>query len=222
MLNASARADASPIVLNAYTDDYGQFFVDGNLIGSYDNPATAGNIIATVDLEPGWHDVAFTYRNRAGTNRLGLSWKLPGDAEFLIIPESNLRSLDSTGALVSGLRGDYYNLGGPYQFTRFGEGPILHGANSFSEEIYEGSIGLWAGLYGPSDLFEEELVGEFYVPPPPAVPEPTSLGLLVLGGAELLRRRWSARGGAEGRREIKPVAAQVGRAGSESRRTARP
>lgn len=109
-------------MLNAYTDDYGEFFVDGALIGSYNNPSAAGNIIASLHLSPGWHDLFFIYRNQAGTNRLGFSWQLPGDTTFNLIPETSLRSQDRAGALVPGLRSDYYDFAGAFQFTQYGEG----------------------------------------------------------------------------------------------------
>jgi hypothetical protein len=87
---------------------------------------------------------------------------------------------------VSGLRGDYYNgLGGAYQFTVYGEGPIDHGALSFTSEIYQGQAGLWAGAYGPSSNFEERLSGEIFV----GAPEPSSMLLALIGVVSLLVQR---------------------------------
>ncbi len=88
----------------------------------------------------------------------------------------------------------YYNsLGGSYLFTVYGEGPVDNGALSFVTEIYEGNVGLWAGVFGPSATFEERLNGQLYIS---GVPEP-SVCLLTLCGIGLLviarRSRLAAR-----------------------------
>lgn len=179
---------AGSVLFNIYVDDYGQFSIDGSLVGSYNNPAAAGNIITTLNLTPGWHDLSFDYKNQSGTNFLALQWQLPGDSTPSVVPLADLQSTNGVGSTVSGLRGDYYNLSGGYQFTVYGEGPIDNGALSFTSEIYEGVSGLWAGVYGPSALFEERLSGQIYIPAP--TPEPSGLALLAI--AAVLSAGWAA------------------------------
>ena len=83
------------------------------------------------------------------------------------------------------------NSAGASQFTAFGEWPIFHGATSFTTEIYEGAPGLWAGVYGPSDRFEERLSGQLFIlEATSAVPEPATIVLTapVLLSLALSRR----------------------------------
>lgn len=173
--NPAGQADSStatvtvapsviPVRLHVYADDYGTLSVDGNLLGSYNNPAAGGIIDATINLTRACHTISMIYRNQAGTNALSLSWLLPGDPDLSIVPVSALRSLNASGAQTNGLRGDYFTLGGAAQFTRYGEGPIEHGALSFTQENYQGVSGLWAGVYGPSSQFEERVSGQICIP----------------------------------------------------------
>lgn len=157
---ATGRTFATPEVrLHLYADDYGTLSIDGNLLGSDNNPLAGGIVDATIRLTPGCHTISLIYRNQAGTNGLSLSWLLPGDSDLSIVPVSALVSLDANGAQTNGLRGDYYSLGGALQFTKYGEGPIAHGAISFTQENYQGVSGLWAGVHGPAAQFEERLSG---------------------------------------------------------------
>jgi hypothetical protein len=180
----SMSALATPITLNFYVDDRATIVVDGTTVGSYNNPAAAGNIINTLDLSPGWHDLEVDYANQAGTNFLGLTREYAGDTVFTLFPDAELRSLDQNGQITQGLRGDYYtSLGGAFLFTRYGEGPLDHGALSFTNEIYQGVPGLWAGQFGPSAQFGEIVTGQFLVA---GVPEPGSLAFVGIGSLLLL------------------------------------
>jgi hypothetical protein len=187
---------ATTIALDFYVDDRASVSMDGVLLGSYNNPAAAGSIDANLNLAPGWHDISISYANQAGTNFLNFAQQYAGDSGFSTVPRSNLQSTDQTGLLISGLRADYYtSLGGAYLFTVYGEGPIRHGATSFSDELYQGVTGLWAGRVGPSSDFGEVLTGQFLVSGPelgPA-PEPSTAVLFGLAAALL----WA---GSRGRR----------------------
>jgi len=175
----SAFAGTIAVNFNFYVDDYATVKIDGNLVGSYDNPLAAGNIVFTDDLTPGLHTFAIDYANQEGTNFLALNWQLPGAPGLSIIPLADFSSLDQSGDTISGLRADYYSsLGGSYLFTVYGEGPIDNGANSFTAEIYEGEPGLWAGVFGPSSIFGEDLSGEILIPV--ATPEPSTALLIVV------------------------------------------
>jgi len=188
----SAVAGTIPVNFSFAIDDYGIVMVDGAVVASYDNPAAAGYPQATVNLTPGFHNISINYANQYGTNELVLDWELPGASSFSVIPLADFSSLDQHGNTIAGLRADYYSsLGGPYLFTVYGEGPINHEALSFTSEIYEGVPGLWAGVFGPSALFGENLSGEIYIPA--AVPEPSTFVPFALGasylGLALLRRK---------------------------------
>ena len=144
------------------------------------------------DLTPGWHDVDITYANRAGTNFLAMNHQYAWESGLTPVALSDLRSFDENTQLINGLRGDYYSsLGGSYLFTRFGEGPIVHGATSFVDEIYEGNPGLWAGVFGPSATFAEHLTGQVQI----GAPEPADVYLMIGGALLLLVRRRMARNG---------------------------
>jgi hypothetical protein len=175
----SAAAGTIPVDFAFTIDDYGVVSIDGSVVASYDNPAAAGYPTATVDLTPGYHTISIDYANQFGTNYLALYWQLPGAPTISIIPLGDFSSLDQNGNTVSGLRADYYSsLGGSYLFTIYGEGPIDNGALSFTSEIYEGQPGLWAGVFGPSALFAENLSGQIYIPG--GAPEPSTALLVVV------------------------------------------
>ncbi|MFZ1086217.1 MAG: hypothetical protein WAN35_14730 [Terracidiphilus sp.] len=172
-------AETTPVNFNFYVDDYGTVAIDGTQVGSYDNPASAGNIIFTDNLTPGWHTFAVDYANQTGTNFLALQWDSPGTSVLSPIPLTDFSSLDQNNDTVSGLRADYFSsLGGSYLFTVYGEGPIMNGALSYSSEIYENQPGLWAGTFGPSAIFGEDLSGEIYIPS--STPEPPTLILVIV------------------------------------------
>jgi hypothetical protein len=176
----SMAAHATNVFFNFYVDDFATVSIDGIQVGSYNNPAAAGNILFSDDLTPGLHTFSLDYKNQAGTNFLALQQQYPGDPGPSVIPLADFQSLDATSQVISGLRADYYSLAGVFQFTIYGEGPIDNGALSFSDEIYEGQPGLWAGVYGPSALFEERLSGDILIT---STPEP---GAMILGGVGLI------------------------------------
>lgn len=179
----AAAGVAETVHFDIYTDDYGLYYVDGNLVGSYNNPAAAGNITPTLNLAPGWHDVSFDYKNQFGTNFLAFRWQFAGDPGISNIPLADYRSLNVSNTYVTGLRADYYDTNGTFQSTVYGEGPIDHGALSFTSEIYDGNPGLWAGVYGPSALFEERLSGQIFIP---GTPEPSSFAFLFITACSVL------------------------------------
>jgi hypothetical protein len=180
----AANSLAATVNFNFYVDDYAVVTLDGATVGSYNNPAAAGNILFSTTNVSGWHSFTIDYKNQFGTNFLALRQQYPGDPGLSIIPIADLRSQNGSGQTVEGLRADYYTLGGVYQFTVFG-GPIDHGALSFTSEIYEGQPGLWAGVYGPSSLFEERLTGDLFIAPDAATaPEPSTVAFIL--GALLL------------------------------------
>jgi hypothetical protein len=184
---AAVNVFATSINFNFYVDDYATVSIDGNLVGSYDNSAAAGNIVFTDDLTPGWHTFDVDYANQSGTNFLALQQEYPGDSGYSIIPLDDFESLNASGDVIGGLRADYYDsLGGAYDFTVYGEGPIDNGALSFSSEIYESEPGLWAGVFGPSSIFEEKLSGEIDIV---AAPEPSSGLMIALPAIAFLLRR---------------------------------
>ena len=181
---------AGMVNFDFYVDDYAVVTVDGNPAGSYNNSAAAGNIDFALNLAPGWHSIAIDYANQAGTNFLNVRWQQPGDPALALIPLADMRSLDQNSQWIAGLRGDYYNsLGGSYLFTVYGEGPIRNGATSFTDELYEGNTGLWAGVFGPSALFEERLSGDILVGGVAGTPEPAGIVLAACGLALLAVRR---------------------------------
>jgi hypothetical protein len=195
MVFTAGGSRAESIILSAYVDDEAAISIDGTLDGSYDNAAAAGNIVADLNLSPGWHDIVISYANQAGTNFLSLSEQYPGETGFTLVPLTDFQSVGQSGDYISGLRADYFtSWGGTHLFTVYGEGPILNGATSFTSEIYEGVPGLWAGVFGPSADFGEVLSGQIHVA---GAPEPSSavlgcagVALLLIGG--LRRRGWAA------------------------------
>ena len=187
---AISPALAASVTLNEYTDDYGVLSIDGLVVGSYDG-YPAANIIAPLNLSDGWHTISIDYENRYGTNFLNLDEEYAGASGYSVVPLLDFQSTDQSGNTISGLRADYYSLDGTFQFTVYGEGPIANGALSFTQEMYEGQPGLWAGVFGPGSDFEERLSGEIYFGPDSSnspAPEPGSL-LLLAGTAIALPLR---------------------------------
>ena len=188
-----ACANAGPVTLSLNADDFGVLLIDGTLVGSYDGQQ-AGQFSATLDLAAGWHRIEIDYRNRWDSNGLELSWQYPGDGIAWVVPVDDLRSSDAAGGYVPGLRADYFDLSGNVLFTVYGEGPIQHGAQWFGDawaEMYQGQPNLWAGQFGTSAVFAEQLTGEINIGSGSArdmddAPEPGTLGCMALGGAALL------------------------------------
>jgi hypothetical protein len=192
LMAANTFGATIPVNFNFYVDDYATVSIDGSVVGSYDNPLAAGNIIFTSDLSPGWHSFAIDYANQEGTNFLALSQQYPGDPGYTVIPLDDFQSSNHSGQFISGLQADYYSSpGGSYLFTVYGEGPIDNGALSFTSEIYEGQPGLWAGAFGPSALFAETLSGQILIG---SVPEPSGLPLVVVGASLLAMSKVSLAG----------------------------
>jgi|ERR1017187_3379276 hypothetical protein len=195
VLLTSLCAYAGPLTLTVGADDYSTLYIDGILLGTIDT-YPGGSFSKAVDLTTGWHSIAIDYMNRWGSNGLGVYWQFPADSTASVIPLADFRSNDQAGNPVSGLKADYFSLDGTPPLTVYGEGPIQHGATWYGSTLgvaYEGQPGLWAGQFGPWDLFEEKLNGEIFIPAA-AVPEPGSFSLLgtllgALGGSFLLRRR---------------------------------
>ncbi|MBP1779408.1 MAG: hypothetical protein H6Q86_5419 [candidate division NC10 bacterium] len=177
-------------------DDYGSLSINGTLLATFDSGGAGTTAPVAVTLPAGWYDITIDYKNRWGTDWLGLYWD-PGPGVD-VVPEAYLRSQNSTGQWVSGLKADYYWLnpdksrGAPIQ-TIYGEGPLANGVNSY-EGYHNGRS--WP-VVGYTGIFEEYLTGQIYVgtsPPPTAVPEPATLvvwasGLTMLGGRAWRRRR---------------------------------
>jgi hypothetical protein len=183
----AVNAFATSVNFNFYVDDYATVSIDGSAVGSYNNPASAGNIVFTDDLAAGWHGFTIDYANQSGTDYLALQQQYFGDPGLSLIPLADFRSLDQNGEVISGLRADYFNsLGGAYRFTIYGEGPVNNGAVSFTQEKYQANPGLWAGVFGPSSIFEEKLSGEIFIA---GAPEPSSALLIVVPALAFVFRR---------------------------------
>lgn len=160
--SASRSAIAVEIDFFIGVDDYVEFYVDGELLGTYDD-FPAGEVRLTKDLTPGWHDVRIVYKNRYGSNFLWFARKYPHDSDYQAMPVDEMRSLDAAGSYVQGLRGEYdgVNVNGQnVRFTVYGEGPVYHGY----PDTYEGETGkLWAGEFDGWSKFTEVLTGQFFV-----------------------------------------------------------
>jgi hypothetical protein len=156
-------------------DDYASLDINGSRVATFDQGG-AGTAVGTVTLEDGWYDITIDYKNRWGTDWLGLYWDPGTVAPQGVLPEAYLRSQDAAGQWISGLRADYYYLDGTFIQTIYGEGPIAHGYNSY--EGY-GNGRVWP-IVGYSGLFEEVLTGQIYVGADP-VPEPATMLLLSSG-----------------------------------------
>ena len=175
-LLAATPVEAAQVTFMIDVDDYASLYIDGVHRVTYDSPPQ-GQAFATLDLVPGWHDIQLDYANRWGTGVLWLSLKYEGDPGFSVIPRSKLRSLDTDGNVIEGLRADYGS------FTIYGEGPIQH--DDYWQN-YQGAPGKWAGIYGPWSKINETLTGQVLI-----VPEPggwTVIGLGLLGWVTV--RRW--------------------------------
>ena len=178
---AAKHAAAAPTYYELSVDDFGSLVINGSQVASYD-AYPWGNATGSVDLAPGWYPISLSFKNRWGTSALRFSERSDPQEPWDFVPLSHLRSHDGTGALVEGLRADYYALDGALLGTVFGEGPIAHGWANY----YEGEAGKSGGaivdLYWRANwrTFEERLTGEIYVSGA-AVPEPAPLSLLFLG-----------------------------------------
>jgi len=175
------QATATPIQYDLSVDDYGSLIINGSLVASYD-AYPWGEVSGSIDLAPGWYTIDLTYKNRWGTSALRFYERADSQDPWEYVPLSHLRSYDASGALVEGLRADYYELGGQLLGSIYGEGPIAHGWS----DMYEGLTGqsggpivdtYWRANWLP---FEEHLTGEIYVSGA-SVPEPAPLALVGLG-----------------------------------------
>lgn len=165
-VGAPARAETVEYVISV--DDYGQLYIDGVLRASYDASPHGGARTGELDLTPGWHDIEIVYKNRWGSNALGLYKTTgPNPGDLALVPKERLRSINGAGETVPGLTADYYDLNGAYVTTVYGEGPIFHSWYNYSPPVlYQGVPGaLWAGIYDGWGLFEERLSGQILVGP---------------------------------------------------------
>jgi len=130
--------------------------IDGVTIGSYSGTNPVGAVInTTVNETTGWHNIAIDYDSISGTNYLALNLNGLGAP-----PLSAFGSYDAGGNTINGLQGNYF-IGGVLQFTKYGEGPLYDGAVG-STEYYDGTQGLWAGVYTTTSNFEEQMTGYMY------------------------------------------------------------
>lgn len=180
---------AAPTYYNLSVDDYAVLRIDGSQVASYD-AYPWGYADGSVDLAPGWHSIDLTYKNRWGTSALYFSERTDPRDPWEWVPLSHLRSFDATGALVEGLRADYYAPDGALLGTLYGEGPIAHGWSNNYEGDFGKSGGAIVDQYWLANwrAFEERLTGEVYISGT-AVPEPGSLALVGLACGMLAFRR---------------------------------
>ena len=178
---AAEQVAAASTYYHLSVDDFGSLAINGSQVASYD-AYPWGDASGSIDLSPGWYSINLTFKNRWGTSALRFSERSDPQDPWEFVPLSHLRSYDGTGAMVEGLRADYYALDGALLGTIFGEGPIAHGWPNY----YEGEAGKSGGAivdqYWRANwrTFEERLTGEIYVSGA-AVPEPAPLSLLCLG-----------------------------------------
>ena len=188
-ITLAPQASATSVNYWLSVDDYGSVYIDGNLVASYDSSPWA-YVFFTADLTPGWHDFQLIYKNRWGTDALYFSQQYPGQPNYSYVPRDYFRSFDQNATLVSGLRADYYNLGGTtIVATVYGEGPIANGwSHMYQNVYYPNDTYYWAGLYSDWSQFEEHLSGQIFVP----TPEPSSLLLVgtgILSALAVVRRK---------------------------------
>jgi hypothetical protein len=157
-----------PVQYDLGVDDYGDLWIDGVLEAHYDGGAAGGDTTDVLDLTPGWHDIEILIKNRWGSSSVVLQ-QATGPGQYTVVPREHLRSLDAQGQFVSGLKAEYFTLGGtmPYK-TVYGEGPIHHvsgGDTGYRLGMYQGVLGdgsgpPWVGLW---DTFEERVSGQILI-----------------------------------------------------------
>lgn len=177
------QAQATNVTFQLGCDDYAQLTIGGNVLGTVDN-FSGGGFQSVFNMVPGvWYDFSLVYKNRWGSNALGLTWDQPGistneygaslPSPWAVISKSSFRTSDGLGGYISGLHAEYYDLSGNLQTVVNGEGPISAGYSS-GGTCYQDAYGSWAG-HGGFDLFEERITGQI------SVPEPNSFVLVGLG-----------------------------------------
>jgi hypothetical protein len=181
LASSAAPAVAAPTYFQVSVDDFVSLSIDGVAIASYD-AYPWGTATGSIDRPAGWYPISLDYANRWGTSALYFSQRQDLASPWEFVPADHLRSRGASGALVEGLRGDYYSSSGDFLGTLFGEGPVAHGWSQNYEGL-NGAIGnaivdqYWIANWR---AFEERLSGEIYLAGT-AVPEPTPLALLGLG-----------------------------------------
>lgn len=181
LAGSAAPGFADPTYFQLSVDDFGSLSINGVSVATYD-AYPWGMTSGSVDLPAGWYPISIDYANRWGTSALYFYERQDNASPWEIVPADHLRSRDASGALVQGLRGDYYSSLGTFLGTLFGEGPIAHGWS----QNYEGQSGpignaivdqYWIANWR---AFEERLSGEIYIAGT-AVHEPAPLALFGLG-----------------------------------------
>ncbi|CAG0947450.1 PEP-CTERM sorting domain-containing protein [Geobacter sp.] len=172
-------------------DDYVSLKINNTLIASYD-AYPWGVAEGTVNFTEGWYPIELIYKNRWGSTAFRFYEREDSNDPWGIVPLTDLRSLDGSGALVQGLRADYYTLGGSFLGTLYGEGPIEHGWLN----LYEGVTGQWGNGIVDTNWgdFEERLTGEIFVSSAAVpTPEPSTWCLFLAGliGLVAVRRQRS-------------------------------